>query len=48
MKRCPTFVGGAKVRFPRRLELIEESLMSDATLAESESRSSLDSALLQG
>ena len=41
-------VGGARVRFPGRLELMEESLMSDATLAESENRSSLDSALLEG
>lgn len=46
--RCVTLVGGARVRFPGRLELMEESLMSDATLAESENRSSLDSALLEG
>lgn len=43
-----TLVGGAILRFPSRLELMEESLMSDATLAESDSRSSLDSALLVG
>lgn len=43
-----TLVGGASVRFPSRLELSEESLMSEATLAESESRSSDDSALLGG
>lgn len=48
LNRCVTLVGGARVRFPSRLELMEESLMSDATLAESESRSSLDSALLEG
>ena len=48
LNRCVTLVGGASMRFPRRLELKEESLMSDATLAESESRSSLDSALLEG
>lgn len=48
LNRCATLVGGASVRFPRRLELREESLMSDATLAESESRSSDDSALLEG
>lgn len=35
-------VGGARARFPRRLELAEVSLTSDATLAESESRSSVD------
>ena len=35
------------MRFPNRLELSEESLMSDATLAVSESRSSLDSARLE-
>lgn len=39
---CATFVGGASVRFPLR----EESLTSDATLAESESRSSHDPAAL--
>lgn len=42
-----TLVGGAKLRLPSKLELMEESLMSEATLAESESRSSLDSALLE-
>ncbi len=45
---CVTLVGGASVRLPGRLELREESLMSDAMLAESESRSSHDSALLDG
>lgn len=43
-----TLVGGTRLRFPGRLKLMEESLMSDATLAESDSRSSLDSALLDG
>lgn len=43
-----TLVGRARLRLPSRLELMEESLMSEATLAESESRSSLDSALLEG
>lgn len=45
--RCVTLVGGASVRLPSRLELREESLMSEATLAESESRSSYDSTLLE-
>lgn len=49
LKSGLTLMGGASVRFPRRLELAEVSLTSDATLAESESRSSLDPpALLQG
>lgn len=48
LNRCVTLVGGAIIRFPSMLELREESLMSDATLAESESRSSHDSALLEG
>lgn len=44
-----TLVGGARVRLPSRLELTEVSLTSDATLAESESRSSLDPpTLLEG
>lgn len=43
-----TLVGGASVRFPSRLEFREQSLMSEATLAESESKSSHDSALLEG
>lgn len=43
-----TFVGGARVRFASTLELREESLMSDATLAESERRSSQEPALLEG
>lgn len=42
-------MGGARVRFPSRLEFAEVSLTSDATLAESESRSSLDPpTLLEG
>ena len=41
-------LGGARVRFSKRLDLMEESLMSEATLAESESKSSYDSALLNG
>lgn len=41
-------MGGAIVRFPRMLELRDESLMSDATLAESESKSSHDPPLLGG
>lgn len=47
LNRFVTLVGGTKLRLPSRLELMEESLMSEATLAESESRSSLDSALLE-
>lgn len=41
-----TFVGGTRERLTDRVELMEESLMSDATLAESESKDSDDSALL--
>lgn len=43
---CVTLDGGARVRLPSRLELMEQSLVSDATLTESESKSSDDSALL--
>lgn len=43
-----TFLGGASGRRPTMLELREESLMSEATLVESESRSSHDCALLEG
>lgn len=43
-----TLARGARLRFPSRLELMEESLTSDATLAESDSSSSLDSFLLEG
>lgn len=43
-----TLVGRGSVRFPNRLELRELSLMSEATLAESESKSSEDSALVGG
>lgn len=42
LRRGLTLAGGARARFPRRLELAEVSLTSDATLAESESRSSVD------
>lgn len=41
-------VGGARARLPRELELREESLASEATLAESDSRSSQDTVLLDG
>lgn len=42
LRKGLTLAGGARARFPRRLELAEVSLTSDATLAESESRSSVD------
>lgn len=47
LDRGVTLLGGASMCFPTRLELKEESLMSEATLAESEPRSSHDSALLE-
>lgn len=42
---CVTLEGGTSEHFRSRLELKEQSLVSDAMLTESDSRSSDDSAL---